>query len=114
MVETPTVRSVKNIARPVAAYRVLMEPRETSVEKPVSASIKKLAFPLPEKPSIAVLPFKNISGDSEQEFLAAIEIDPRFAKAHHSLGYLYSEQQRFPEAAAAYRQAIDVQPTPCV
>ncbi|MGD9411309.1 MAG: tetratricopeptide repeat protein, partial [Desulfobacterales bacterium] len=34
------------------------------------ASIDKMAFRLPEKPSIAVLPFKNISGDSEQEFLA--------------------------------------------
>jgi len=63
-------QSVKNIARPVAAYRVLIEPRETSVEKPVPVSVKKLAFPLPDKPSIAVLPFKNISGDSEQEFLA--------------------------------------------
>jgi len=63
-------QSVKNIARPVVAYRVLIEPKESSVEKPVPVSVKKLAFPLPQKPSIAVLPFKNISGDSEQEFLA--------------------------------------------
>jgi len=34
------------------------------------ASIEKMAFPLPEKTSIAVLPFKNISGESEQDFLA--------------------------------------------
>lgn len=34
------------------------------------ASVEKMAFPLPEKTSIAVLPFKNISGESEQEFLA--------------------------------------------
>ena len=33
-------------------------------------SIDKMAFPLPDKPSIAVLPFKNISGDPEQDFLA--------------------------------------------
>jgi TolB-like protein len=31
------------------------------------ASKEKMAFPLPEKPSIAVLPFVNMSGDKEQE-----------------------------------------------
>ena len=35
-----------------------------------SASVERMAFPLPDKPSIAVLPFTNMSGDSEQEFLA--------------------------------------------
>ena len=33
------------------------------------ASIEKMAFPLPENPSIAVLPFANMSGDPKQEFL---------------------------------------------
>ncbi len=32
------------------------------------ASVEKMAFPLPEKPSIAVLPFVNMSGDAEQEY----------------------------------------------
>jgi adenylate cyclase len=32
------------------------------------ASIEHMAFPLPDKPSIAVLPFTNMSGDSEQEY----------------------------------------------
>ena len=103
-------QEVKNIARPVGAYRVLMDPRVTvagAKEKKPSiplwrrkgviaaalaaliviigavvwnfhfrppaiepASLDKMAFPMPDKPSIAVLPFKNISGDQEQEFLA--------------------------------------------
>jgi TolB-like protein/class 3 adenylate cyclase/Flp pilus assembly protein TadD len=35
-----------------------------------SASVEKMAFPLPEEPSIAVLPFDNLSGDEGQDFLA--------------------------------------------
>jgi adenylate cyclase len=34
------------------------------------ASAEKMAFPLPEKPSIAVLPFDNMSGDPEQDYIA--------------------------------------------
>ena len=34
------------------------------------ASIEKMAYPLPEKPSIAVLPFDNLSGDPDQDYLA--------------------------------------------
>jgi adenylate cyclase len=34
------------------------------------ASVEKMAFPLPDKPSIAVLPFENLSGDANQEHLS--------------------------------------------
>jgi adenylate cyclase len=34
------------------------------------ASLENMAFPLPDKPSIAVLPFDNLSGDSEQDYIA--------------------------------------------
>jgi adenylate cyclase len=103
-------QTVKNIAKPVGAYRVLMEPRITVAgEKEKAkivpfwrrkailaggvalvvviivaviwnfyfrpppmevASVEKMAFPLPDKPSIAVLPFNNLSGDPAQDYIA--------------------------------------------
>ncbi len=35
-----------------------------------AASLERMAFPLPERPSIAVLAFENMSGDQEQEFFS--------------------------------------------
>jgi adenylate cyclase len=39
------------------------------VEKVEAASVERMAFPLPDKPSIAVLPFENLSGDATQDYL---------------------------------------------
>ena len=55
---------VKNIERPVRAYRL----RPEGVSDGTSPS--RPALPLPDKPSIAVLPFQNMSGDPEQEYFA--------------------------------------------
>jgi TolB-like protein/class 3 adenylate cyclase len=57
---------VKNIARPVRVYRV--RDRAVPIEQPLSALQQPLQ--LPDKPSIAVLPFQNMSGDPEQEYFA--------------------------------------------
>jgi adenylate cyclase len=59
-------QQVKNIARPVRVYRVGDRARPI----PQSLSAAPSALPLPDKPSIAVLPFSNMSSDPEQEFFA--------------------------------------------
>jgi adenylate cyclase len=58
-------RPVKNIARPVRVYRVRNV--STAMKAPTGAD---RPMPLPDKPSIAVLPFNNLSGDPEQDYFA--------------------------------------------
>jgi TolB-like protein/class 3 adenylate cyclase len=60
-------RQVKNIARPVRAYRVIFG-EGASTSRPAVQSAPPASLPLPDKPSIAVLPFQNMSGDPEQEY----------------------------------------------
>ena len=55
---------VKNIAEPVRAHRVVLAETQ-SAPAPAEA-----ALPLPAKPSIAILPFANMSGDPEQEYFS--------------------------------------------
>jgi adenylate cyclase len=62
--------ALKNIERPVGAFRVRWDPADWRVPPP-AAGIGPPAdgpLPLPDKPSVAVLPFQNMSGDPEQEY----------------------------------------------
>jgi TolB-like protein len=54
-------RELKNIAQPVRVYRVRLQAAKPQID---------LSPTLPEKPSIVVLPFQNMSGDPEQEYFA--------------------------------------------
>ena len=60
-------QTIKNIAEPVHVYRV--RPRPTSARQEHAGPEQK-PLPLPAKPSIAVLPFTNMSNDPEQEHFA--------------------------------------------
>ena len=69
--------TVKNIARPVKIWRWSSErvspepaPAAATATQPVPPSESAHALPLPDKPSIAVLAFQNMSGDPEQEYFS--------------------------------------------
>ena len=57
-------QQLKNISKPVRAYTVRAGTHSALTERISTAP------PLPDKPSIAVLPFENMSGDPEQEYFA--------------------------------------------
>jgi TolB-like protein/class 3 adenylate cyclase len=63
-------RQVKNIARPVRIHAVRAAGTAATPAAIASQGDVKKPLPLPEKPSIAVLPFQNMSGDPEQEYFA--------------------------------------------
>jgi adenylate cyclase len=66
-------QQVKNITRPVRTYAVRVGPRAGACPWQgtggrMRAAIQPTLLPLPAKPSLAVLPFQNMTGDAEQEY----------------------------------------------
>jgi adenylate cyclase len=59
---------LKNIARPVRCFAVRLDGGDERPEQ--TTMVHKRAPTLPDKPSIAVLPFDNLSGDPEQDYFA--------------------------------------------
>ena len=59
------VQNLKNIARPIRIWRWLPDQLASS---DLAAADPDAPLTLPDKPSIAVLPFDNMSGDAEQDF----------------------------------------------
>ena len=61
-------QALKNIAQPVQVWR--WSPDRRTLAQTIPASEANSAPAMPDKPSIAVLPFDNMSGDQEQEYFA--------------------------------------------
>ncbi|MEH2560555.1 adenylate/guanylate cyclase domain-containing protein [Bradyrhizobium sp. AZCC 2289] len=63
-------QNLKNIADPMRAWRVRLTNQASSTAQCGSGIAAPAVLALPDKPSIAVLPFQNMSGDPEQEYFA--------------------------------------------
>jgi adenylate cyclase len=63
-------QTLKNIAEPMRAWRVRLAGEDASAIRPGSTPIRVQDLALPDKPSIVVLPFDNMSSEPGQDYLA--------------------------------------------
>ena len=81
-------QQVKNIARPVRTYGVALG-ASSRAALPVAAPL-----PLPDKPSLAVLPFQNMSGDPEQDYFVDGMVE-EITTAIARLPWLFRDRPQF-------------------
>jgi adenylate cyclase len=63
-------QQVKNIARPVRTHRIVIASTAQPITAAAAATAAATEPSLPEKPSLVVLPFQNLTSDPEQEYFA--------------------------------------------
>jgi hypothetical protein len=63
-------QNLKNITEPMRTWRLRINAKLSALPSPKPSIEAAQALPLPDKPSIAVLPFRNMSGDPEQDYFA--------------------------------------------
>jgi len=91
-VEDAGEQTLKNIARPVHVYRIIIDPSQ----RPAKLKPEVPALALPDKPSVAVLPFTNMSGDPEQEFVSdGIAEDVITALSHYPSLFVIARNSSF-------------------
>ena len=91
-VEDAGEQTLKNIARPVHVYRIIVDPSR----RPATPKPEVPALALPDKPSVAVLPFTNMSGDPEQEFVSdGVAEDVITALSHYPSLFVIARNSSF-------------------
>jgi class 3 adenylate cyclase len=92
---------VNNIQEPIRAYQV-GAPSKTREAAPARVAEAENPPPLPDKPSIAVLPFENMSDDPKH---------PLLHRSFTGMGYAFIELRRFDEAIVAGKKALRQNPS---
>src|SRR5438552_5236021 len=91
-VEDAGEQTLKNIARPVHVFRIIIDPSR----RPATPKSAVPALALPDKPSVAVLPFTNMSGDPEQEFVSdGVAEDVITALSHYPSLFVIARNSSF-------------------
>jgi adenylate cyclase len=87
---------LKNIAEPIRVYSVEVgvaaQAKPATRDEPAAQEKPADRLALPDKPSIAVLPFQNMSGDSEQEFLCDVMVEDHHQPRAHQMALRHQSQ----------------------
>jgi len=89
-------KKLKNISTPVRVYKVVKHKTGAATPSAQTTPVQEIAPPLPKKPSLAVLPFVNLSADSKQDYFSdGLTMDIMTALVRISGLFLISEISMF-------------------